>query len=195
MPSSIEAMSEPVELEARRARERPTVRLAIGLCVPIILALLALNTLRGQGEEVEPSQFGDLVDGGLVEEIRLEGNVLRGLLRHPVLLAGTRGQTEASEVVARSAGPPAAADLAAWRQKGIRVVDDGEGGMVGEWLWGGAVVLVLGLASAHLLLRARSQRRYGGPRQRLADAEKRLLNGELSREEFDRLATTISMEM
>ena len=188
-------MSRPAETRTRSPRGGATIGLALGLCLPIVVALLGLNALDGQGEEVELSQFRDLVDDGLVEEIRLEGQVVQALLRRPVRLAGTRGPTEALRVTTRRAGPPSAAEASAWRGLGIRIVYVGEGETTGEWQRGGAVVLVLGLASAHLLLRARSQRRYGGPRQRLADAEKRHRNGEFSREEFDRLAASISMEM
>jgi len=116
------------------------VSLAIGLCLPIVVVLVGLNALGGEGEAIDPEYFRELLDLGLVEEIRLEG--------------GAAG-----------------------------------------WLWPVGMVLLLGLGAVHLLLQARHHRRHGGPRQRLLDAERQLLNGELSREEYDRLTATISMEL
>ena len=188
-------MSGPAEPSARTGNGGPSVRLALGLCLPIIVALLGLNVLGGEGEEIDPAHFGEWLDHDLVEEIRLEGQVLRCLLRHPVRLTETKGQTPVRRVVLRPAALPSAAEVSAWREQGIRIVVDGGGGSPSDRLWLAAMVLLLGLGAAYLLLQARRHRRYGGPRQRMLDAEKQFLNGELSREEYDRLAATISAEM
>ena len=190
-------MSEPAEDSAHADNKRPTIGLALGLCLPIVVALVILNTLGEEGEEIAPEHFSELMDRDLVEEIRLQEQVLRCLLRHPIRLTEAKAKPPVRRVVLRYAARPSPADLSGWREQGIRVVVVEGGGESGTGIiwWPVAMALLLGLGTVHLLRQARRHRRHGGPRQRLQDAERQLLNGELSREQYDRLAATISSEM
>lgn len=175
----------------------PPTRLAL-LLAGGLLGLVLLLSLLGPSElPVDAEQLQSLVDEGRVVSLEPTNAGLRAQLNGPVMLQ-IGGQGYRTETV-RLDGPWNAEDslrVESWRAEGVTVLDaDRSDSSLRETAWLLAVTALLLFGVFHLVLQARLHRRDGSPRQRLDEARGDLDAGRISREEFERRAQTITLEL
>ena len=173
-------------------------RLALILGVGLLTLVVVLSLLAPAELPIDLERLEALIAENAVESIEVTDRSFIARFREPVLLevAGQRYRTEAAiipgivDVEKRQA-------LERWSAAGVSVLtlDEPPGRVLREAAWIAFVVLLLLLGVYHLVMQARTHRRDGSPRQRLDEALADRDAGRISAEEYERRASSISIEM
>lgn len=180
-----------------RRSERNNRAVIAALAIAVCGLLLLLNWLGSAAVPVSREQFGQLLEAELIASVDLGERDLEAQLTQRVRLRAEGRDALADRVFLGLEAAPSAAEVAAWRERGV-VVTQADGRVRQRRETGGSalVLLLLGIGGWHLWSQVRADRRGGGsPRRRLQDLESALAAGTVSQEEYQEQAASIWAEM
>jgi len=170
----------------------PTGALAAGLVLAVAVALVGVNLVGRPSIRLSGERLDALLQQGLVEEVQVYGSRVECILTAPVRLREERQPVERVEV--ELGVPPGQVEVLRWETAGAVVVRQPQP-QVRHWPWGSLVSVLLAGGVWHLICQARRHRHTGGPRQRLQEADQQLAQGALTRQEYDKLISEITVEL
>ena len=171
--------------------------LALILALGLVSLLLVLSLLAPSETAIRPERLEELVAQEMVERIEVVDGRLIGRLRRPVVIEEEGHRSLAEEVlVPMPDGAVLIEALARWRASGVAVsVGEARGRWLRESAWLAAIGGLLLFGLYNLVQQARTHRREGSPRERLAQARKDLDEGRLTQEEYERRVSEIAPEL
>jgi len=170
--------------------------LAYLLAGALVVVVAGLNLFDGGMTEIPYEQFQRLMEHGLVKRITVADDHLEIRLERAVRVEGLRERPMTEFVQVELARSPTVEDVEAWSEGGVDIGDSEPSSQLGRSIFLGLVSVGL-LAGGvwYLIAQARADRRRPGPRQRLRDAEAEYLAGRMTREEYEKEADRISVEL
>lgn len=177
----------------------PTLRLALMLGAAIVLLLSLLTYLAPLGTPVPYSEFQRLSEAQQITSIDVGETAIVGYLETPQPVQGIEGggPEYAQAVRIFRADNVSDTQLAAWRAAGLQIRHESSttDGALGPYTWVVIVGLLLAAGGWHLIDQALRHRRYGSPRQRIADLEKELDQGKIDPDRYRREVEQLSTEL
>ncbi len=171
--------------------------LALMLALGLISLLLLLSLLAPSETAIRPERLEELVSQEMVERVEVVEGRLIGRLRQPVVIEAEGHQSLAKDVIAPMPDESELIEVfARWRASGVAVsVGSDRGRWLRESAWMAAIGGLLLFGLYNLVQQARTHRRVGSPRERLARARKDLEEGRLTQEEYERRVSEIAPEL
>ena len=191
-------------MTTHEARESPgttsgpsPTALALILALGLIALLLVLSLLAPSETAIRPERLEELVSQEMVEKIEVVDGRLIGRLRRPVVIEEEGHRSLAEDIIVPMPDEAVLIEaLARWRASGVAVsVGTDRGRWLRESAWLAAIGGLLLFGIYNLVQQARTHRREGSPRERLAQARKDLDEGRLTQEEYERRVSEIALEL
>ena len=171
--------------------------LALILALGLIGLLLVLSLLAPSETAIRPERLEELVSQDMVERIEVVEGRLIGRLRRPVVLEEEGHRSLSEDVIVPM--PDEAVLIEAfvrWRASGVAVsLGADRRRWLREYAWMAVIGGLLLFGLYNLVQQARTHRREGSPRERLAQARKDLEEGRMTQEEYERRVSEIAPEL
>ena len=171
--------------------------LALILALGLIGLLLLLSLLAPSETAIRPERLEELVSQDMIERIEVVEGRLIGRLRQPLVIEEEGHQSLTKDIIVPMPDEDVVIEaLARWRASGVALsVGTDRGRWLRESAWMAAIGGLLFFGLYNLVQQARTHRRTGSPRERLARARKDLEEGRMTQEEYERRVSEIAPEL
>lgn len=171
--------------------------LALLLALGLISLLLLLSLLAPSETAIRPERLEELVSQDMIERIEVVEGRLIGRLRQPVVIEEEGHRSLTKDIIVPMPDEAVVIEaLARWRASGVALsVGTDRGRWLRESAWMAVIGGLLLFGLYNLVQQARTHRRVGSPRERLARARKDLEEGRMTQEEYERRVSEIAPEL
>ncbi len=178
-------------------QEPSPTALALILALGLIGLLLLLSLLAPSETAIRPERLEELVSQDMIERIEVVEGRLIGRLRQPLVIEEEGHQSLTKDIIVPMPDEDVVIEaLARWRASGVALsVGTDRGRWLRESAWMAAIGGLLLFGLYNLVQQARTHRRTGSPRERLARARKDLEEGRMTQEEYERRVSEIAPEL
>ncbi|MED5414511.1 MAG: hypothetical protein VYC64_06145 [Candidatus Latescibacterota bacterium] len=176
----------------------PTTRLALILGTLILVMLGLLSYLAPLGTPVSAQELHRLLNEDRIGSIDVGVTAIVGHLTEPQLVTQLDGGRPAQVQAVRVFRSLVLDEqLDSLQQSGLDIRENSRttDGALGPYTWAAVVGFLLIAGGWHLVDQAARHRRYGSPRQRIADLEKQLEQGKIDPDRFRREVEQLSTEL